>query len=60
MGGKTIGFVEKAYGLARQNPNLLPPYLDMSTFGTDFADARGLWTPHNIVLQLEEGYAARK
>jgi hypothetical protein len=36
MGEKTIGFVEKIYDFAKQNPNLLPPYLDMNAFGTDF------------------------
>ena len=55
MGEKTIGFVEKAHDFAQQNPNLLPPYLDMSAFDTDFTDAHGLWTLHNMVLQLEEG-----
>jgi hypothetical protein len=55
MGEKTIGFVEKANDFAKQNPNLVPPYLEMSAFGTDFTDAHGLWTLHNMVLQLEEG-----
>jgi hypothetical protein len=55
MGEKTISFVEKAYDFARQNPNLTPPYLEMAAFGTDFSDAHGLWTLHNMVLQLEEG-----
>jgi hypothetical protein len=47
--------VEKAYDFAKQNPNLVPPYLGIAAFGTDFADAHGLWTLHNAVLQLEEG-----
>jgi hypothetical protein len=55
MGEKTIGFVEKAYDFAKQNPNLVPPYLGIAAFGTDFTDAHGLWTLHNMVLQLEEG-----
>jgi hypothetical protein len=55
MGEKTISFVEKAHDFALQNPNLVPPYLEMTAFGTDFADAHGLWTLHNMVLQLEEG-----
>jgi hypothetical protein len=54
MGEKTISFVEKAYDFARQNPNLVPPYLDMSAFGTDFEDAHGLWTLVNSIRQLEE------
>ncbi|MDR0786056.1 MAG: hypothetical protein LBE74_09295 [Treponema sp.] len=54
MGEKTIGFVEKAYDFARQNPNLVPPYLEVDAFGVDFADAHGLWTLLNAVQQLEE------
>ena len=54
MGEKTIGFVEKAYDFARQNPNLVPPYLDLDAFGVDFSDAHGLWTLLNSVQQLEE------
>jgi hypothetical protein len=55
MGEKTIGFVEKAHDFAQQNPNLVPPYLEMGAFGTDFTDAHGLWSIHNLVMQLEEG-----
>jgi hypothetical protein len=54
MGEKTIGFVEKAYDFARQNPDLVPPYLGVDAFGVDFADAHGLWTLLNTVQQLEE------
>ncbi|MDR2782966.1 MAG: hypothetical protein LBB48_03850, partial [Treponema sp.] len=54
MGEKTIAFVEKAYDFARQNPNLVPPYLEVDTFGVDFADAHGFWTLLNTVQQLEE------
>jgi hypothetical protein len=49
MGEKTISFVEKAFDFARQNPNLVPPYLDMTAFGTDFEDAHGLWTLVNSI-----------
>jgi hypothetical protein len=54
MGEKTISFVEKAFDFAQQNPNLVPPYLDMTAFGTDFEDAHGLWTLVNSIRQLEE------
>jgi hypothetical protein len=54
MGEKTISFVEKAYDFAQQNPNLVPPYLDMTAFGIDFEDAHGLWTLVNSIRQLEE------
>jgi hypothetical protein len=55
MGEKTIGFVEKAYDFARQNPSLVPPYLELGAFGVDFEAAHGLWTLFNSVRQLEEG-----
>ncbi|MDR1218111.1 MAG: hypothetical protein LBK73_00700, partial [Treponema sp.] len=55
MGEKTIAFVEKAYDFARQNPNLIPPYLDVAAFGVDFDDAHSLWTLLNTAQQLEEG-----
>jgi hypothetical protein len=51
MSEKTIAFVEKAYDFARQNPALVPPYLEVAAF----ADAHGLWTLRNTVQQLEEG-----
>jgi hypothetical protein len=54
MGEKTISFVEKAFDFAQQNPNLVPPYLDMTAFGTDFDDAHGLWTLVNSIRQLDE------
>jgi hypothetical protein len=54
MGEKTISFVEKAHDFARQNPNLVPPYLDMDDFDTDFQDAHGLWTLANSIRQLNE------
>jgi hypothetical protein len=54
MGEKSIGFVKKAYDFARQNPNLVPPYLDINAFGTDFEDAHGLWTLVNSIRQLCE------
>jgi hypothetical protein len=54
MGEKTIRFVEKAYDFAQQNPNLVPPYLDIAAFGVDFGDAHGLWTLVNSIRQLNE------
>jgi hypothetical protein len=53
-GEKPISFVEKAYDFANQNPNLVPPYLDINAFGTDFGDAHGLWTLVNSIRQLYE------
>ncbi|GHU01117.1 hypothetical protein FACS1894147_00360 [Spirochaetia bacterium] len=54
MGRKTFSFVEKAYEFAKQNPPLCPPYLDMAAFGSDFADAHGLWTLLNTIHQFAE------
>jgi hypothetical protein len=48
MGAKTISFVEKAYDFTRQNPNLVPPYLDLAAFGVDFNAVRSLWTVHSL------------
>jgi hypothetical protein len=55
MGPKTLNFVEKSHELAHENPNLVPNYLNMDEFDTDFADAHGLWTLYNRVIQLQEG-----
>ncbi|GHU46102.1 hypothetical protein FACS1894190_18160 [Spirochaetia bacterium] len=54
MGEKTIGFVEKAFDFAKQNPNLCPPYLDMTAFAIDFGDAHGLWTLLTTVQQIHQ------
>ena len=55
MGPKTLNFVEKSHEFAHENPSLIPPYLEMGEFDTDFADAHGLWTLYNHVRQLEDG-----
>jgi hypothetical protein len=54
MGRKSFSFVEKAYEYAKQNPNLCPPYLDMTAFECDFSDAHGLWTLLNTIHQFAE------
>jgi hypothetical protein len=55
MGPKTLNFVEKSHEYAHENPSLVPNYLEMSEFDTDFADAHGLWTLYNRITQLQEG-----
>jgi hypothetical protein len=55
MGEKTIDFVEKALDFAKQNTNLVPPYLEVDAFGVDFSDTHGLWTLFNSIRQLAEG-----
>ncbi|MHB9295924.1 hypothetical protein PilKf_01678 [Pillotina sp. SPG140] len=54
MGEKTLAFVEKALDFARQNPGLVPPFLDMDAFAVDFGDAHSLWTLLNMIQQLLE------
>lgn len=55
MGPKTLSFVELAYDLAKKNPALLPAYLNISDFGIDFEEARGLWTLESGIQQLGRG-----
>jgi hypothetical protein len=54
MGEKTLSFVEKAHEFALQNANLVPPFLDMKEFDTDFADAHNLWAVLLASQQLHE------
>ncbi|MDR1370061.1 MAG: hypothetical protein LBJ72_08070 [Dysgonamonadaceae bacterium] len=54
MGEKTLSFVEKAHEFATQNLNLVPPFLDMTAFNTDFADAHNLWSVLLASQQLHE------
>jgi hypothetical protein len=54
MGEKTLSFVEKAHEFALQNPNIVPPFLDMAAFDTDFADAHNLWTVLLASQQIHE------
>ena len=55
MGPKTLNFVEKSHAYAHENPEFVPPYLQMGEFDTDFADAHGLWVLYNRIRQVEEG-----
>jgi hypothetical protein len=54
MGEKTLSFVEKSHEFALQNPNLVPPFLDMAAFDIDFADAHNLWTVLLVSQQIHE------
>ncbi|MCL2206176.1 MAG: hypothetical protein FWB82_06625, partial [Treponema sp.] len=47
-------FVEKAHDFAKQNPDLVPAYLDMKLFKADVEGSRGFWTLINSVRQLEQ------
>jgi hypothetical protein len=50
-GDKTYAFVEKAYELARINPDLRPSFLDLKAFEIDFADAGNKLEPLLVTLQ---------
>jgi len=52
MGPKTLNFVEKSHEYAHALQHLVPPYLDMSAFDSDFADAHGLWNLNNSLHRL--------
>jgi hypothetical protein len=54
MGEKTLSFVEKAHEAAAENPNLVPPFLDMAAFDIDFADAHNLRSLLLLTQQLHE------
>jgi hypothetical protein len=54
MGEKSLAFVEKAHDFAAENPEFVPPFLDMKQFDIDFADAHGLWTIRTDAMQVYE------
>jgi hypothetical protein len=57
MGDKSLGFVEKSFEFAQQNPTLVPPFLDMTAFAIDRSDAVGLRTLLNTSQQVMQGIA---
>lgn len=54
MGDKSLAFVEKTHDYAVDNPGLVPSYVDMAEFETDYRDARGLWGLFGLSTQLNE------
>jgi hypothetical protein len=54
MGERTIGFVEKAYELAQENPKLLAGFYDADVYSEDFSDMRELLALIISVRQLED------
>jgi hypothetical protein len=54
MGEKSLAFVEKSHDFAVENPNFVPPFLNMIEFGIDFTDAHGLWTIRSDAKQVYE------
>jgi hypothetical protein len=43
MGDKSLAFVEKTHEYAQDNPALVPGFVDLAAFNTDYKDAHGLW-----------------
>jgi hypothetical protein len=52
LGQKSVGFMERTHELAGQNPEFLPPFMEMEDFDIDVADARGLWVILNLAQQF--------
>ncbi|MDR1606443.1 MAG: hypothetical protein LBS41_04950 [Streptococcaceae bacterium] len=42
MGNKTLSFVAKAHELAKQHPEVVPPFVNLDDFTKDFNDATSL------------------
>lgn len=54
MGDKTIAFVERAIQLAQQNPNLIPPYLNVDEMKRDFELSKSLKEILGVAASLYE------
>jgi hypothetical protein len=54
MGDKTLAFVERANEYAHGSPKIVPSYLDLADFDTDFHDAHNLWGLLTALRQLAE------
>ncbi len=51
MGDKTVSFVDKAGEYAGLNPNLCPPYLNLSDYSIDMLDVKAL---RSLLIKLEQ------
>jgi hypothetical protein len=54
MGDKTIAFVNKALGYARQNPKIVPAYLNMDEFAKDVDAVNKLFQVTTPIQKLSE------
>jgi hypothetical protein len=52
MGDKTYAFVEKCHDYAKQNPELVPAFLDMEEFGRDLESYKKLRSFFNPINQI--------
>ena len=55
MGDKTIAFVQKALEQAEANPDLVPPFLDVTEFKSDFDAVEKLRQLQASLAQLVDG-----
>jgi hypothetical protein len=55
MGDKTVSFVNKSLEYARQNPGIVPAYLDLTEFGKDVDAVNALFQILAPVKKLTEG-----
>lgn len=54
MGDKTVAFVNKALGYARQNPQIVPAYLNMEEFAKDVEAVNKLFVVAAPLLKMAE------
>lgn len=54
MGDKTVSFVNKSLEYARQNPEIIPKYLDMIEYGKDVAGVNKLFQVISPLRKLVE------
>jgi hypothetical protein len=54
MGDRRLALLERKHDYARDNPALVPSFLDIDDFDKDFSNARGLWSLLTEIQQLEE------
>jgi len=54
MGDKTIAFVTKASEYCKQNPDLVPPYLDVPELQNDTTSVTALRSIHALHEQITE------
>ena len=54
MGDKTVAFVNKAYEYARQNPQIVPAYINMEEFAKDVNAVNRLFQVSAPLLKMAE------
>jgi hypothetical protein len=54
MGNKTVGFVQKAQEYCKQNPDLVPQFLDVDEFNTDVTAYDQIRSMYQPLLQITD------